>query len=410
MSSTAPLKLSTQTITFQRPLKDKPSTSLAISNTQSHPVVFKIKVTDPKHFNAKPNMGRLEPGETIEADFTALFDEEPPINEKCKDKFLIQSTPLHPLNVHLSNPSIFERAVKEDITEQKFKAAYSERGPRAPAGHPSPSPSPTKHKQKKKHSVVSGTSGLVVDSQRTTGASLHDAMNQAGGGNEWLDSVEGEIAFFRSLMRSRPVGMHRHFHAMSMRTAIHHYTGRSVSMDAIWNKLRSLYDLDALELLDSDGYETPESGGTPVAIPSPSSDKNLSGHPFFRNEFELPYDAYIESELASRRARLSPSPEPPPPPAIAPGPRGVKRPGASTRGKTTTGDSDGSELTLESADEDAMTPKSAGTTEQGTADDADDPSAPPSKRGRGRSAGKRGGPGRGRGGRGAKKARTQQKR
>ncbi|TFY73010.1 hypothetical protein EWM64_g11002, partial [Hericium alpestre] len=60
----------------------------------------------------------------------------------------------------------------------------------------------------------------------------------------FLDTVEGEIAFFRSLMRARPVGLHRHFHVLSMRNAIHQDTGRHVSVDALWAKLRACYDLD----------------------------------------------------------------------------------------------------------------------------------------------------------------------
>lgn len=64
-----------------------------------------------------------------------------------------------------------------------------------------------------------------------------------------LDTVEGEICFFRALMRSRPVGMHRHFHVLSMKHAIEQGTGQSVSIDAIWDKLRSCYNLEALEAL-----------------------------------------------------------------------------------------------------------------------------------------------------------------
>lgn len=67
----------------------------------------------------------------------------------------------------------------------------------------------------------------------------------------FLSTVEGEISFFRSLMRARPVGLHRHFHVLSMRNAIHQDTGQSVSIDEIWEKLRSCYDLDALENLAS---------------------------------------------------------------------------------------------------------------------------------------------------------------
>lgn len=67
----------------------------------------------------------------------------------------------------------------------------------------------------------------------------------------FLDSVEGEISFYRSLMRARPVGIHRQFHVLAIRNAISKETGHTVTTDAIWEKLRGLYNLDALEGLVS---------------------------------------------------------------------------------------------------------------------------------------------------------------
>jgi MRG-binding protein len=65
----------------------------------------------------------------------------------------------------------------------------------------------------------------------------------------FLDTVEGEIAFYRSLMRARPIGLHRHFHVLSIRTVIHQDTGRYVTIDDIWEKLRDCYNIEALENL-----------------------------------------------------------------------------------------------------------------------------------------------------------------
>ena len=65
----------------------------------------------------------------------------------------------------------------------------------------------------------------------------------------FLDTVEGEIAFFRSIMRARPIGLHRHFHVLSIRTVIHQDTGRYVSIDDVWEKLRGCYNIEALENL-----------------------------------------------------------------------------------------------------------------------------------------------------------------
>ncbi len=50
-------------------------------------------------------------------------------------------------------------------------------------------------------------------------------------------------------MRARPIGLHRHFHVLSIWTAIHQDTGRYVSIDDIWEKLQSCYNIDALESL-----------------------------------------------------------------------------------------------------------------------------------------------------------------
>lgn len=65
----------------------------------------------------------------------------------------------------------------------------------------------------------------------------------------FLDSVEGEISFFRSIMRARPIGMHRYFHILAIRSAIQKDTGRAVHTDTLWEKLRKCYDLDALDAI-----------------------------------------------------------------------------------------------------------------------------------------------------------------
>jgi len=69
--------------------------------------------------------------------------------------------------------------------------------------------------------------------------------------SEFLDSPEGEISFFRSIMRARPVGIHRHFHVLVIRNAIQKDTGHLISTNDIWSKLKSCYNLDALENLVS---------------------------------------------------------------------------------------------------------------------------------------------------------------
>jgi MRG-binding protein len=67
----------------------------------------------------------------------------------------------------------------------------------------------------------------------------------------FLETPEGEISFFRSIMRARPVGIHRHFHVLTIRNAIHRDTGHLIATDDIWAKLKSCYNLDTLEALVS---------------------------------------------------------------------------------------------------------------------------------------------------------------
>ena len=227
----------------------------------------------------------------------------------------------------------------------------------------------------------------------------------------FLDTVEGEIAFFRSIMRARPIGLHRHFHVLSIRTVIHQDTGQYVSIDDVWEKLRSCYNIEALENLvrfqklnwkkkvvlpnidfcrphfisfcpliqDAEGFESPGSAhSTPSTIDSPSPSDNLSLHPFFRKEFALPYDEALDSIISSRRMRDSSSPSsasPSPPPPPTKGRRGVGRRGRGGGGATAaarptshvTAESDSSALTMESGDESvivAPTPK--GSVKTGT--------------------------------------------
>ncbi|EGO23804.1 hypothetical protein SERLADRAFT_450123 [Serpula lacrymans var. lacrymans S7.9] len=193
-------------------------------------------------------------------------------------------------------------------------------------------------------------------------------LDDLNGDPEFLDSVQGEISFFRSVMRARPVGLHRHFHALAIRNAIHNDTGRMVPIDRIWAKLRTCYDLDALEGLyqEIDGYDSPGSSqSTPRVIASPSPSENLSRHPYFRAEYTIPCDHTYESIIAARRLRATASlPSTP----LAPSPQQPtksRRTRVSKRGRSKLdmaglvgGDSDSSALTQESGDEAiAFTPR-----------------------------------------------------
>ena len=64
---------------------------------------------------------------------------------------------------------------------------------------------------------------------------------------DFLDSAEGEVSLFRSIMRTRPVGIHRHVHILAIHNSIYRDTGHKVPMKDIWAKLGRMYDLEVLE-------------------------------------------------------------------------------------------------------------------------------------------------------------------
>ncbi|KAK7681514.1 hypothetical protein QCA50_015246 [Cerrena zonata] len=173
-------------------------------------------------------------------------------------------------------------------------------------------------------------------------------------------------------MRTRPVGIHRHFHVLAMRNSIHRDTGHWISADDIWEKLKGCYDLDILESIEADGYDTPGSNGSnSIPVQSPSPEDNLALHPYFREEYSLPHDEAIDNMISQRRMRASaslPSTSPVPTSPVV-----EKTTRSSKKGKTKSslaglvgGESDSSALTQESGDESITPPPRMGSVATGT--------------------------------------------
>lgn len=66
---------------------------------------------------------------------------------------------------------------------------------------------------------------------------------------QYLATVDGESAFFRALCeaQARPVGMHRHFRMLVVQRELYNLTEQSVSIDALWKKFSTYYDIELLE-------------------------------------------------------------------------------------------------------------------------------------------------------------------
>ncbi|KAK7056873.1 phosphatidylinositol-binding protein scs2 [Paramarasmius palmivorus] len=113
---------------FQRPLTVLVKRTLTITNPHDRPVAFKVKTTAPKLYCVRPNSGRIEPGQQAEvAVMLQPLKEEPPLNAKCKDKFLIQSTLITPEKDQKPLAEIWtpEGASDEDVVhQQKLKVTY----------------------------------------------------------------------------------------------------------------------------------------------------------------------------------------------------------------------------------------------------------------------------------------------
>jgi len=66
---------------------------------------------------------------------------------------------------------------------------------------------------------------------------------------QYLSTVDGESAFYRALCEAqvRPVGMHRHFRMLVVQRELYNLTDQTVSIDALWEKFSTCYDIELLE-------------------------------------------------------------------------------------------------------------------------------------------------------------------
>ncbi|TGO60756.1 hypothetical protein BCON_0033g00680 [Botryotinia convoluta] len=120
------VEIDSQELGFHRPFTTEVSQTLRIRNPNRTPVGFKVKTTAPKQYCVRPNSGKLEPGRSI--DVTVLLQamkDEPPLDAKCRDKFLVQSVEITPDKEFVDSPSNHvDRADKKDIQEKKIRVVF----------------------------------------------------------------------------------------------------------------------------------------------------------------------------------------------------------------------------------------------------------------------------------------------
>ncbi|KAJ7288260.1 PapD-like protein [Mycena rebaudengoi] len=114
---------------FNRPLTSVVRRSLSIANHNAQPIAFKVKTTAPKLYCVRPNSGRVEPGQSVDVEVMLQpLKEEPPLNAKCKDKFLVQSTLITPGKEAMPLPEIWTATVAGEeattVQQQKLRVVY----------------------------------------------------------------------------------------------------------------------------------------------------------------------------------------------------------------------------------------------------------------------------------------------
>ncbi|KAF9165109.1 phosphatidylinositol-binding protein scs2 [Actinomortierella ambigua] len=115
-------------LAFRRPLTGVIKQTLSIRNTSQLPIAFKVKTTAPKQYCVRPNSGRVGPGQTLEVQVQMqAMKEDPPIDFKCKDKFLVQSVAITAEREQLASADLWptvERDAKDQIREKKIRCVY----------------------------------------------------------------------------------------------------------------------------------------------------------------------------------------------------------------------------------------------------------------------------------------------
>ncbi|KAF2100818.1 VAMP-associated protein [Rhizodiscina lignyota] len=122
------VELDPQELGFKRPFTQEVSQTLRLKNTHSDPVAFKVKTTAPKQYCVRPNSGKIEAGDTVEVQvLLQAMREDPPLDAKCKDKFLVQSVPIPADKDSGSISTIWqgiEQTNKSSISERKIRVNF----------------------------------------------------------------------------------------------------------------------------------------------------------------------------------------------------------------------------------------------------------------------------------------------
>ncbi|KAF9582949.1 phosphatidylinositol-binding protein scs2 [Lunasporangiospora selenospora] len=115
-------------LAFRRPLTEAIKETMLIRNPTQLPIAFKVKTTAPKQYCVRPNSGRVEPGQEMEIQIQMqALKEDPPVDFRCKDKFLVQSIAITAEREQFVLSDLWghmEKVAKDQIREKKIRCVY----------------------------------------------------------------------------------------------------------------------------------------------------------------------------------------------------------------------------------------------------------------------------------------------
>ncbi|KAL2262462.1 hypothetical protein VTK26DRAFT_1246 [Humicola hyalothermophila] len=127
---------------FRRPFTVEVAQILKITNTNNAPVAFKVKTTAPKQYCVRPNSGRIEPGRHVEVSvLLQAMKQEPPLDAKCRDKFLVQSVTITSDLDFSPVSEIWDSVPKSAVQEKKIRVSWL---PPADEGRLQPTATPSR--------------------------------------------------------------------------------------------------------------------------------------------------------------------------------------------------------------------------------------------------------------------------
>ncbi|CAL4967877.1 unnamed protein product [Urochloa decumbens] len=131
MSNTL-LRVSPSDLKMPFELKKQNSACLELFNKTDQRVAFKVKTTSPKKYAVRPANGFVPPMGSLGITIVMQAPKEIPPDYHCKDKFLVQSTPVEGTKDIADD--MFSKAPGKLIEEVKVRVIY------VPANPPSPVP------------------------------------------------------------------------------------------------------------------------------------------------------------------------------------------------------------------------------------------------------------------------------